>query len=265
MRDPAPDGIRLAMDTHPTLHILGGTSRSRAEQASIAFALGYHAEVHADLADLLARPVAGGVILAGGELLEEGVGRLIDQLGAAGVWLPVIAVAEAPSVPDVVRAVEEGALDFLTLPLAHGELARMLAKLARAADSHVAGRRAMVEAQRRVTTLSRRERQVLDWLAEGCSNKHIARALDISPRTVEIHRANMMVKLGVQHSAEAVRVQCVARLPSTARAPSIALAPLVTSEGAPLMAGEPAVPLFPLAHAPVPVAVMVATSLRNAA
>jgi DNA-binding CsgD family transcriptional regulator len=77
-------------------------------------------------------------------------------------------------------------------------------------------RRSMVEAQRRIATLSRRERQVLDWLAQGSSNKLIARALDISPRTVEIHRANMMDKLGVQHSAEAVRLQCIAGLESTA-------------------------------------------------
>ena len=119
----------------------------------------------------------------------------------------------------MVRAVEEGALDFLALPLAQADLVRMVEKLDRAAESHVAVRRAMVEAQRRIATLSRRERQVLDWLAEGYSNKLIARALDISPRTVEIHRANMMVKLGVQHSAEAVRLQCIAGLESTARNP----------------------------------------------
>jgi FixJ family two-component response regulator len=204
------------MEQQRTLHIVGGTSRSRAEQARIAFALGHHAEVYADLAELVRRPVAPGVVLAGGELLETGIGQLIDRLGAAGIWLPVVAVAEAPGVPDVVRAIEEGALDFLPLPLAHSDLARMLAKLGGAGERHVAARRSMVEAQRRMAALSRRERQVLDWLAEGSSNKLIARALAISPRTVEIHRANMMDKLGVQHSAEAVRLQCIAGLASTA-------------------------------------------------
>jgi DNA-binding CsgD family transcriptional regulator len=53
---------------------------------------------------------------------------------------------------------------------------------------------------------------VLDWLTEGRSNKAIARELDISPRTVEIHRANMMHKLGANHAAEAVRVRLDAQI-----------------------------------------------------
>jgi len=205
------------MNQQLTLHICGGTSRSRAEQARTAFALGCHAEIYAELGELLGRQVAPGAVLAGGMLLEAGIGNVIDRLGAAGIWLPVVAVAQAPGVQDVVRAIEEGALDVLALPLEHDELARMLAKLAGAAERHVASRRSMVEAQMRIATLSRRERQVLDWLAEGFSNKLIARALAISPRTVEIHRANMMDKLGVEHSAEAVRLQCLAGLESTAR------------------------------------------------
>ena len=63
----------------------------------------------------------------------------------------------------------------------------------------------MVAARNRMSTLSPREREVLDQLAAGNSNKVIAQALAISPRTVEIHRASMMRKLGARHAAEAVR------------------------------------------------------------
>jgi FixJ family two-component response regulator len=76
----------------------------------------------------------------------------------------------------------------------------------------------MIEARDRISTLSTREREVLDWLAEGSSNKAIARELDISPRTVEIHRANMMNKLGVRHAAEAVRLRLEAKLEPKLRA-----------------------------------------------
>ena len=64
--------------------------------------------------------------------------------------------------------------------------------------------------------LTRREREVLEWLSEGCSNKAIARELEISPRTVEIHRANMMDKLGATHAAEAVRLRLINAWPPQA-------------------------------------------------
>ena len=78
--------------------------------------------------------------------------------------------------------------------------------------AYAAARRRMIEARGRIENLSAREREVLDWLAQGSSNKTIARELDISPRTVEIHRANMMSKLGASHAAEAVRLRIEAGL-----------------------------------------------------
>ena len=61
--------------------------------------------------------------------------------------------------------------------------------------------------QAKIAKLSGREREVLEYLSEGHSNKMIARELEISPRTVEIHRANMMHKIGANHAAEAVRIR----------------------------------------------------------
>ena len=80
------------------------------------------------------------------------------------------------------------------------------------AGRHAEARRRLIDARRRIDQLSKREREVLDWLSEGCSNKAIARELEISPRTVEIHRANMMDKLGAGHAAEAVRLRLEAGL-----------------------------------------------------
>ncbi|MEM6267027.1 MAG: LuxR C-terminal-related transcriptional regulator, partial [Pseudomonadota bacterium] len=87
-----------------------------------------------------------------------------------------------------------------------------LDRIAKEAEVFGAARRRMIEARDRIASLSGREREVLDWLAEGSSNKVIARELDISPRTVEIHRANMMNKLGARHAAEAVRLKLEAKL-----------------------------------------------------
>ncbi|MES2698317.1 MAG: LuxR C-terminal-related transcriptional regulator, partial [Pseudomonadota bacterium] len=102
------------------------------------------------------------------------------------------------------------------LPLTREEFARMAAHVASDGGRHAEARRRLIEARQRLGMLSRREREVLDWLSEGCSNKAIARTLEISPRTLEIHRANMMDKLGATHAADAVRLRMDARIESDA-------------------------------------------------
>jgi FixJ family two-component response regulator len=194
------------MEQRLMLHIVDGDSRSRAEQARTAFALGHHAEVYSDLSELLDRPPGEGIILLRQRAMEVSLGELFERLGEHGIWLPVIVCAEDPALELVVGAIKSGALDYLLLPLETGRLARSLARVALEAEAHGRARRRLAEARRKVAQLSKREREVLELLSLGSSNKIIARELSISPRTVEIHRANMMTKLQAGHSAEAVRV-----------------------------------------------------------
>jgi FixJ family two-component response regulator len=195
------------MDKRIPIHIVGGNSRSRAEQSRLVLAMGHHAEVYADLVELFDRPPRTGVIVASEDVLDEGAARLLAELADNGIWVPLVAAKIDPSVEEVVEAIKAGALDFLELPLTEEEVRRMVAHVDTDAGRHAEARRRLIEARRRIAVLSRREREVLDWLAEGCSNKAIARELEISPRTVEIHRSNMMDKLGASHAAEAVRLR----------------------------------------------------------
>lgn len=204
-----------------SLHFIEPESRLRAEQARMAMAMGHHAEVYANVAELLEHPPRSGIIIArdAPDLpcephAEAGcrVEALLERLEQAGIWLPLIAASESPSISRVVEAMKGGVLDYLALPLDEQRLAAALARVAREAAAHAEARRRMIEARDRIARLSQREREVLDWLANGSSNKAIARALAISPRTVEIHRANMMDKLGAKHSAEAVRLRLEAEL-----------------------------------------------------
>lgn len=188
-----------------TLHIVGSDSRSRAEQARIAFALGHHAEVYTDLSELLERPPEDGIVLVADDPATP-TKDLIERLGAMGVWLPVVFVAEAPSIERVVEAIKAGAIDYLALPLEMGSFARRLGSILTESGEFAARRRREVQAQHAIGLLSRREREVLELLSAGCSNKEIARNLAISPRTVEIHRGNMMTKLRAGHAADAVRL-----------------------------------------------------------
>jgi two-component system, LuxR family, response regulator FixJ len=203
----------LIMEQRLKLHITGGDSRLRAEQSRLAFEMGHHAEVYSDLAELIDTAPREGVIIACQNVLAGGVDRLLERLGEAGIWLSVIAASNDPDVDDVVQAIRAGALDYLRLPLTREEFVRMAAHVIADGGRQAESRRRLIEARQRIGMLSRREREVLDWLSEGCSNKAIARALDISPRTVEIHRANMMDKLGATHAADAVRLRMEAAIP----------------------------------------------------
>ncbi|CAM4096258.1 FixJ family two-component response regulator [Novosphingobium lubricantis] len=190
-----------------TLHILDGDTARRAQLARLAFAAGHHAEIYASVAELLAHAPAGGLVLAHDDPVGEGIPRLISAMMQAGHWLPVIAIAETPETSAVVRAIKAGALDYLAMPEQIAPLNEAVGRAAAEAESFRAQRARAAEARQRISRLSQREREVLDRLAEGCSNKAIARDLEISPRTVEIHRMKMMGKLGARHAAEAVRLR----------------------------------------------------------
>ena len=199
------------MEKRFALHFVTPISRHRAEQASIAFDLGYHAEVYATSSELIAHRPKDGIIVASDEA-EGGVDMLISDLGAVGIWLPVIATAIAPKPERVVEVMKAGALHYLALPLDMEMFDENLARLRGEVTEFAEARRKMIDARSLISNLSAREREVLDWLTKGYSNKAIARELDISPRTVEIHRANMMHKLGANHAAEAVRMRIEAQI-----------------------------------------------------
>ena len=205
------------MEQRLTLHIVDGSCRSRAEQARLGFELGHHCEIYSDLDELMLCPPDGGVVLARD---DEGFGNASDVLrvlSEAGIWVPVVGTSQEPRPGQVVTAIKAGALDYLRLPLREERVQETIERIAIEARAYGEARRKMMEARNRIASLSPREREVLDWLAEGRSNKMIARELHISPRTVEIHRANMMTKLGAHHAAEAVRLRIEAHLDNRQR------------------------------------------------
>ncbi len=175
-----------------TLHYIDPASRARAEMAQLALSIGCHCEVYGDLSELASHPPRSGLVLVRETPGQNKIGGVFAQMERLGIWLPLIALGEEPRPTDIVAAIKAGALDYLALPMKPDQLLRTLSKL----EPEALARRRVIEARNRIESLSGGEREVLEWLSAGSSNKVIARELEISPRTVEIHRANMMAKLG---------------------------------------------------------------------
>jgi two-component system response regulator FixJ len=140
--------------------------------------------------------------------------ELQERLLHINLTLPVIIMTGHGDVQSVVRAMKAGAVDFIEKPYSDDHLIEAIDMALRGFGQ---GSRAsdISAATARIADLRPREREVLDALVQGRPNKVIAVDLGISVRTVEVHRARMMDRLGVQQFAEAVRLAVLAQLGSS--------------------------------------------------
>lgn len=127
-------------------------------------------------------------------------------LAERGVTMPVVIMTGHGDISIAVRAMKAGAVDFLEKPFEKAVLLNAIeAAFERIAAADGATARA-AEAEVVLAALTPRERDVLEGLAQGLPNKTIAFDLGISPRTVEVHRANLMAKLDVRSLSDALRI-----------------------------------------------------------
>lgn len=132
--------------------------------------------------------------------------ELLKRLKASHSTLPVVIMTGHGDVPLAVEAMKLGAVDFLEKPFEDDRLIGMIDAALRRAESSAQSEAVTVDIAARIATLSPRERQVMDGLIAGLSNKMIARDYDISPRTIEVYRANVMTKMQAGSLSELVRL-----------------------------------------------------------
>ena len=165
---------------------------------------------------LLAAPgLTDGCLLL--DVKMPGVGGLEVQamLKAIGFALPIIVITGQGDIHTAVRSMKAGAFDFLEKPYEDEALLRAI-EAAFATTPHGHDRQTL-DAVQRIAELRPREREVLEALVAGASNKVIAFDLGLSVRTVEVHRARMMDRLGTHQLAEAIRLAVLATLASASR------------------------------------------------
>lgn len=137
-----------------------------------------------------------------------GMNRLTaqQQLLKRGIILPVIFISGHGDISMAVRAVRAGALDFLEKPFSDQALLDCVQKAIEMDAENRAHSAAAAEVERNLKMLTPRECEVMERLIEGKVNKIIARELDVSTRTVEIHRSRVLHKMGVSNVSQLVRL-----------------------------------------------------------
>ena len=131
--------------------------------------------------------------------------ELLRRIMAGPRKLPVIVMTGHGDVPLAVEAMKLGALDFIEKPFDDDRLIGMIEAALAASESGAKNDALSAEMAGRIESLTQRERQVMQGLVTGQSNKAIAREYDISPRTVEVYRANVMTKMQAGSLSELVR------------------------------------------------------------
>jgi len=132
--------------------------------------------------------------------------ELLKRLKGAHSAFPIVVMTGHGDVPLAVEAMKLGAVDFLEKPFEDDRLIAMIDTAIRQAEPAAKSEALTHDVGARVASLSPRERQVMDGLIAGMSNKLIAREYDISPRTIEVYRANVMTKMQANSLSELVRL-----------------------------------------------------------
>ena len=191
----------------PLIHLIDDDAAVRDGLALLIATVGLRVQPWADPQDFLARfdrAEIGAIVL---DVRMPGIGGLgvLDTLVAQGVDQPVVMLTGHGTVDMCRRAFKAGAAEFLEKPVNDEQLIEALQGAVR---QHIRSRERVQgdqAARERFAQLSAREREVLAFIVRGLTNKEIARALDLSPRTVETHRAHLFAKLGCESLAQLVR------------------------------------------------------------
>lgn len=200
------------MEVTQTVHIVDDDEGVRDSLQFLLQSEGLDARLYASAQELLAvaLPPAGCILtdfrMPGMDGLE-----LQSHLAERGCRLPLIVMTGFGDVTAAVRAMKAGALDFLEKPFSDHQL---VAAIRGALDENRQAMQVAVACERaaeRIATLTPREREVLELLADGHSNKEMARELGTSPRTIDVHRARVLQKLGVETLPDLVRLVLAAR------------------------------------------------------
>ncbi|WP_421725092.1 response regulator FixJ [Bauldia sp.] len=200
------------MTTDPIVHIVDDDENVRDSLSFLLETAGQTVLAFDSAAALLHKASAGmtGCVVTDVRMPEMTGTELLAGLKQAGIDVPVIVITGHGDVPLAVEAMKLGAFDFIEKPFDDATIVAAIEAALREEARRAKNEAGKADVVARLSTLSQRERQVLDGLVTGLPNKTIAFDLGISPRTVEVYRANVMSKMEAGSLSDLVRMALLA-------------------------------------------------------
>ena len=192
--------------TNKTVHLIDDDEDVRRALSFLLGTAGLAVKVYDSATGFMAQELGsiGGCIVSDVRMPGMDGLELLRNLTTRGVRVPVVIMTGHADVAMAVAAMKAGAVDFIEKPFSDETLLSAVQAAFARRPGGAEGDSAHIKA--RLDSLSAREKQVLDGLLVGHPNKTIAYDLGLSPRTVEVHRANLMTKMGASSLSELVRM-----------------------------------------------------------
>lgn len=210
------------MSDDATIHVIDDDSAVRDSLTLLLATEGFRVKTHENARDFLGfvEPCEAGCVVTDARMPEMSGIELMEMMKARNMSFPVVVITAYADVSLAVQAMKLGAFDFLEKPFDNDALLACV-RLALAYEREEQFRAAETQTiQARLSTLTAREGEVLTKLLHGLPNKVIGRELGISVRTVEVHRANVMLKMNAGSLSELVRMSLAASYAEQARVKS---------------------------------------------
>jgi two-component system response regulator FixJ len=201
------------MKRNNTVHLVDDDDAVRHALSVFLESAGFNVCEYSSAADFLdeCASVEGGVLLLDQRMPGMSGMELQARLRQLGVFMPIIFITGHGDIQMSVAAMKAGAMDFLEKPFDNRELLQSIQEALNKAETR---RREWVqhcEAERRCSTLTSRELEVMGYIVQGMSSRAIAEQLGLSNRTIEVHRARVMTKMAAGSLPELVRIAAMCK------------------------------------------------------
>jgi two-component system response regulator FixJ len=193
--------------TKPTVYVVDDQPAVCHGLREMLSVLGYEVETFSSAQQFLKRLVGSrsGCLVADVRMPGMDGLELMQELARRSIHLPVVLISGHADVPMAVAAIKAGAEDFIEKPINDALLIAAINRCLARAFERLTNRQSIEDLERRFSMLTPREREVFDLVVEGCTSHAIASRLEISPRTVESYRTQIMEKMQAETVAVLVR------------------------------------------------------------